>query len=124
MPNAKLTINRDVLEGIFKNHKVVRQFEDLFAEVDALKNSRSETIVSTTTTETIDITNLTVISQATSGITTSLSNVQTGDSICIDNVTGGTTTANITLNGVSSPTIAANSSINIFYNGTEWRSKG
>jgi gamma-glutamylcyclotransferase (GGCT)/AIG2-like uncharacterized protein YtfP len=89
-------------------------------EVDALLASGKETIVTTSTTESIDVETCTLIRQTASGITTSLSNISTGSAVTIKNRGGGDNTINLTIDGVASPLLADGDSVRLAYNGTDW----
>lgn len=82
--------------------------------------SRKTTILTTSTTETIDTLLTEVIRQTSSGITTSLSNVESGTKILIKNMSGGTNTLNITIEGTASPSIYDGEGFQLIYNGTDW----
>tara|TARA_Y100000310_G_scaffold205962_1_gene206306 strand:- start:1190 stop:1843 length:654 start_codon:yes stop_codon:yes gene_type:complete len=79
-----------------------------------------EIIITTSTTETVDVTTGTVIRQTANGITTSLSGHTTGRSVYIKNAGGGDNTLNITVDGDVSPVIKDGESFHIMYNGTDW----
>ena len=80
----------------------------------------TETIATTSTTETVDVTTCTLLRQTASGITTSLSGMVTGSRIIIKNRGGGNNTINVTIDGVSAPILDDKSSIDLIYNGTDW----
>jgi hypothetical protein len=89
-------------------------------EVDALLASGKETIVTTSTTESIDVETCTIIRQTASGVTTSLINISTGSAVTIKNRGGGDNTINLTIDGVASPLLADGDSVRLAYNGTDW----
>lgn len=77
-------------------------------------------IVATSTTESINIDLFETVRQTASGITTSLSNVSTGSKITITNRSGANNTLNMTVQGVTSPTIKDAESYSLLYNGTDY----
>ena len=80
----------------------------------------TETVATTSTTETIDVTTCTVLRQTANSITTSLSTMATGSRIVIKNRGGGANALNVTVDGVASPSIADGEAWDIMYNGTDW----
>ena len=76
-------------------------------------------IKTTSTNETINAELYELITQDTSGITTSLS-VITGSKITITNRSGGNNTLNLTIQGIASPIIKDRESFSLIYNGTDY----
>lgn len=76
-------------------------------------------IKTTSTNETINAELYELITQDTSGITTSLS-VITGSKITITNRSGGNNTLNLTIQGTASPIIKDLESFSLIYNGTDY----
>lgn len=77
-------------------------------------------ITNTSTTESIDVSEKNVIRQTSIGITTTLTSPVLGQILYIKNVSGGSCTLNITIDGVGSPTIDDEESFTICYNGVDW----
>ena len=91
------------------------------SEIDALLLNRALTIVSTTTSESIDISTCNVIEQTTALITTTLTNLSLGSVVTIKNASGGDCNIGNTIDGDASPILANNDAITIYYNGTEFK---
>jgi len=79
-----------------------------------------EVVISTSITETIDVTTCTIIIQTMSDITTSLLNEVEGTRMMIKNTSGGDNILNITIEGNTAPTIYNGEGFNMVFNGTDW----
>jgi len=92
------------------------------ADIDLLeaKNLRDETQVETSVSETVDLSVNGLVKQTASDIETSFTGQVAGQTVTVQNASGGTNTLNITVEGVYLPKIYDGESFTMYYNGTDW----